>query len=87
MVPRVLVIEPYNDLREAIALTLRREHYACDAVSSVSDAAFEIGRHNYACVVVDADATGDVVSSLDPSAHVVSLSKPFGRDELIRAVG
>lgn len=86
MVPRVLIIEPYRDLREAIMLTLRREHYACDAVAEVADAAQEIRRHDYACVVVDGDGTGELVASLDPATHVVSLAKPFGRDELIRAV-
>ena len=86
MVPRVLVIEPYTDLREAIGLTLRREHYPCDAVAAIGDAAGEIGRHDYACVVVDGDTTGELVASLDPSAHVVSLAKPFGRLELLAAV-
>lgn len=86
MVPRVLVIEPYSDLREAIVLTLRREHYPCDAVADVADAAQEIGRHDYACVVVDGDTTGEVVASLDPATHVVSLAKPFGRYELLAAV-
>ena len=86
MVSRVLIIEPYPDLRLAIALTLRREHYTCDAVADVEEAAQELGRHDYACIVVDRDATGQAVTSLDPSAHVVSLAKPFGRDELIRAV-
>jgi hypothetical protein len=86
MVPRVLVIEPYTDLRMAIALTLQREHYPCDAVADITDAAQEIGRHGYAHIVVDGDATGDLVASLDPGAHVISLAKPFGREELMRAV-
>ena len=86
MVPRVLVIEPYSDLREAIALTLRREHYPCDAVADVADAANEIGRHGYACVVVDGESTGAAVALLDPDARVVSLAKPFGRHELLAAL-
>lgn len=86
MVPRVLVIEPYSDLREAIVLTLRREHYPCDAVAGVDDAAKEIVRHDYGCVVVDEETTGEMVASLDPAAHVVALSKPFGRLELLAAV-
>lgn len=86
MVPRVLVIEPYPDLREAIALTLRREHYTCDAVAAVTEAEAQICRHDYSCVVVDADATGAVVASLDPATHVVALPKPFGRDELLLGV-
>lgn len=86
MVPRVLVIEPYPDLRTVIALTLRREHYPCDAVADVADAAHEIGRHGYEHIVVDGDATGKLVTSLDPGAHVISLVKPFGREELMRAV-
>jgi CheY-like chemotaxis protein len=86
MVPRVLVIEPYADLRMEIAATLRREHYPCDAVAEVSEAAGEIGRHKYEHIVVDGDSMGELVASLDPGAHVISLAKPFGRDELIRAV-
>lgn len=86
MEPRVLVIEPYTDLREAIALTLRREHYPCDAVADVSDAAQQLGRHAYEHVVVDADTTGEAVTTLDPDVHVIRLRKPFGRDELIAAV-
>lgn len=86
MVSRVLVIEPYPDLREAIVLTLRREHYPCDAVAEVAEAAQQIGRHAYEHIVVDGDSMGALVASLDPAAHVVSLRKPFGRDELIRAV-
>ena len=86
MVPRVLIIEPYPDLREAIALTLRRESYSCDAVAEVEEAAREIGRHDYAYVVVDGDSTGAAVASLDPATHVVSLAKPFGRSELLAAV-
>ncbi len=86
MVPRVLVIEPYSDLREVMLLTLRRERYACDAVADVADAALRIRRHQYDCVVVDADSTRDLVASLDPSATIVSLRKPFDRDELIAAV-
>jgi DNA-binding response OmpR family regulator len=86
MVPRVLIIEPYPDLREVIALTLRREHYPCDAVADVQEAAHEIGRRNYAFVLVDGETTGAAVASLDPDAHVVSLVKPFGRSELLAAV-
>lgn len=87
MVPRVLVIEPYSDLRQVILLTLQREHYACDAVAGVEEALQELGRHTYECVVVDGDATGHAVTSIDPAANVILLRKPFGRDELIAAVG
>ena len=86
MVPRVLVIEPYTDLREAIVLTIRREHYSCDAVAELAEAAQQIGRHDYARVIVDGTSTGEAVATLDPSAVVIALRKPFGRDELIRAL-
>jgi CheY-like chemotaxis protein len=85
VVPRVLVIEPYPDLREAIALTLRREHYPCDAVADVADAAQQIGKHAYEQIVVDGEWSS-LVASLDPAAKVITLRKPFGKDELIRAV-
>ncbi|HEY0371039.1 MAG TPA: hypothetical protein VGD79_03515 [Thermoanaerobaculia bacterium] len=86
MVSRVLVIEPYPDLREAIMLTLRREHFSCDAVAAVADAEVQIGRHDYSCVVVDGDTMREVVATLDPATHVIALPKPFGRDELLLGV-
>jgi DNA-binding NtrC family response regulator len=94
MVPRVLLLEPYADLRSLIAATLQREHYVCDAVATADDATLELGRHTYQYVVVDADTTGSgaLVAGLDPEAHVILLTtdsaaeglrKPFSRAELM----
>jgi DNA-binding response OmpR family regulator len=98
MVPRVLVLEPYADLRVEIAATLRREHYACDVVATAADAALKLDQRTYAYVVVDLDTTdvGALVTAIDPASQVILLTndddqtmgytelrKPFGRDELI----
>ena len=98
MIPRVLVLEPYADLRTEIAATLQREHYACDAVATAADAALELRRHTYAYVVVDLDSVDStaLVASIDPTSHVIlltngeqqqegypALRKPFGRAELM----
>ena len=92
----VLVVEPFEDLRFIIADALRREHYACDAVGTAEEGDAALHARDYNYVVVDLESTGDFVSSLDPSAHVIVLTendsyrgqhptllKPFSRDELM----
>ena len=94
MVPLVLVLEPYSDLRALIAATLQREHYECDVVATAADAALELRRHHYAYVVVDVDTadSGAVMAGIDPSSRLILLTnephehglrKPFGRAELM----
>jgi DNA-binding response OmpR family regulator len=99
MSPRVLIIEPYADLRAEIAAMLTREHYTCDAVSSPKHAMLALNRHAYKYVLMEADSLdGELVSSLDPRSRIIlitenqhdavvgadaTLQKPFGRDELI----
>lgn len=95
MVPRVLVLEPYADLRMEIASTLRREHYACDTVGTAADAVVELDQRTYAWVVIDLDTTdcASVMAGLDPASQVIlvsgdddersALRKPFGRAELL----
>lgn len=99
MSSKVLIIEPYADLRSAIVATLTREHYTCDAVASPEHAMLALDRHAYKYVLMEADSLGtDLVSSLDPRSRVIlitesdsdavvgadsTLRKPFGRDELI----
>ncbi|MEO8381070.1 MAG: hypothetical protein ABI779_15515 [Acidobacteriota bacterium] len=98
-ISRVLIVEPYADLRAEIAATLRREHYTCDAVASADHATIQLSRNAYAYVVVDLEVIGgDLVSALDPSSRVIlltdndsepiegadsTLQKPFSREELI----
>lgn len=93
----VLVIEPFADLRLEIAATLRRQHYACDAVATVAEAQAELGARAYDHVVIDLESTGNFAASVDPSVHLVlltdmdsrdvgghaTLRKPFSRDELV----
>jgi DNA-binding response OmpR family regulator len=99
MSPRVLIIEPYADLRSEIAATLTRAHYTCDAVASAEHARLALDRHAYKYVLMEEETIGgELVSSLDPRSHVILitesdsdavtgadsiLQKPFSRDELI----
>lgn len=95
MIPRVLVLEPYADLRAEIAATLQRAHYDCDAVATAADAVIELNRRTYAYVVLDLDATDGraLIAGIDPASHVIlltcddnergALRKPFGRAELM----
>ena len=96
---RVLIFEPYADLRAEIAATLTREHYTCDAVGSAEHALLALKRNSYKYVLMDAESLGGaIVSSLDPASRVIlitdsqssadtgadaTLQKPFSRDELI----
>ena len=95
MVPRVLVLEPYADLRAEITATLQREHYACDAVATAADAVVQLDQRTYAYVVIDLDTidSESVMAGLNPSSQVILVSgededravlrKPFGRLELL----
>jgi DNA-binding response OmpR family regulator len=96
MVPSVLVVEPYADLRAGIVSTLERRDYVCDAVATPEAAALMLREHHYAYVVVDVDApqaTDELVSSLSHESNVIlitdadddeqMLRKPFSRDELL----
>ena len=98
MIPRVLVLEPYADLRALIASALQREHFDCDVVSTAAEATLELRRHDYAYVVVDLDTrdSSALVAGIDPAMQVILLTdgeneqagyaglrKPFGRAELM----
>ncbi len=95
--PSVLVVEPYEDLRDGIVTTLRRRHYRCDAVDTPAAAALMLRKHDYAYVVVDMDVPepAELVSLLSPDANLILITenvtwasdhvlrKPFSRDELL----
>ncbi|HVG22758.1 MAG TPA: hypothetical protein VND45_01280 [Thermoanaerobaculia bacterium] len=98
IVPRVLVLEPYADLRSEIAATLQRADYVCDAVGTAEDAVLKLDRNTYQFVLIDMDESDSraLVAGIDPAAHVilltngenqragyVALRKPFGRAELM----
>ena len=77
MVPSVLVVEPYADLRAGIVSTLQRGNYVCDAVATPDDAALMLRDHDYAYVVVDVDvpdATSELVSSLSEESNVILIT-------------
>lgn len=77
MVPSVLVVEPYADLRAGIVSTLQRGNYLCDAVATPGDAALMLRDHDYAYVVVDVDvpdATSELVSSLCAASNVILIT-------------
>lgn len=85
MVPNVLVVEPYADLRAGIVAVLERLHLDCDSVSTASDAMLKLTDRSYAHVIVDidddtAESVADLVRSLDPRAHVVLISDGDPRD-------
>lgn len=95
---RVLVFEPYADLRAEIAATLRRESFPCDAVDTPERARLALNRSNYRYVVVDLANAGELLPELTPDSHLIlltesaiddagtshaTLRKPFTRDELI----
>lgn len=85
MVPNVLVVEPYADLRAGIVAVLERLDLDCNSVSTASDAMLKLTNRNYAHVVVDIDdCTGeglsDLVRTLDPRAHVVLISDADPRE-------
>lgn len=84
MVPTVLVVESYPDLRAGIVDVLHRLHLNCDAVATPNAATLKLREHDYAYVVVDVDspdATDDFVSSLAPGANVILISDADPRDE------
>jgi DNA-binding response OmpR family regulator len=95
MVSKVLLLEPYADLRSEIAATLRRADYACDAVATVAAAAAELDLRTYDYVVMDADDVDSfrLAAAIDPASRVIlltcedadpsALRKPFSRAELM----
>ena len=77
MVPSVLVIEPYADLRTGIVSTLQSGNYVCDAVATPDDAALMLRDHDYAYVVVDVDGpepTSELVSSLCEESNIILIT-------------
>ena len=99
MSPKVLVIEPFADLRVEIAAALRREHYTCDAVATAEEAAAQLDARPYEYVIVDLHSTGDFASTVTASSRVILLTeddsyggshptllKPFSRADLLSRV-
>jgi DNA-binding response OmpR family regulator len=84
MVPQVLVVESYADLRAGIVSALQRYSFACDAVATPGAAVLKLREHDYAYVVVDVDSpesTEELISSFAPDAHVILISEEDPRDE------
>jgi DNA-binding response OmpR family regulator len=77
---RVLVIEPYPDLRAEIAATLRREHFVCDAVATPDEATVALNEYQY--VVVDVDSAGDL-AGLPRSTEMIPLTRPTLRNRAV----
>lgn len=50
--PRILLIEPYADIRKLVEITLRRDGYEVTSVSSGSGAIEAMERELFSCVVV-----------------------------------
>jgi DNA-binding response OmpR family regulator len=84
LLPSVLVVEPYADLRSGIVSTLQRRNYICDAVATPEAAALMLRDHEYAYVLVDVDApeaTDELVSSLGAAANVILITDEDARDD------
>jgi DNA-binding response OmpR family regulator len=83
MVPTVLVVESYPDLRAGIVDVLQRSHFDCDAVDTPNAATLKLRENDYAYVLIDVDsaeATDDFLSSFDPDANVILISDADPRD-------
>ncbi|HEX2059305.1 MAG TPA: hypothetical protein VHK90_01060 [Thermoanaerobaculia bacterium] len=85
MVPNVLVVEPYADLRDGIVAVLDRLDFVCDAVENAEQAALRLHEHDYAYVLVDIDddsaaPLADLVTSLDAHANVILITDCDPRD-------
>jgi len=83
MVPTVLVVEPYADLRAGIVSTLKRLSLDCDAVATPDDARLKLRDHDYAWVVVDVDSpdpTTELVSSIDKRSRVILITDADPRE-------
>ncbi|HYK03936.1 MAG TPA: hypothetical protein VE974_19435 [Thermoanaerobaculia bacterium] len=83
MVPTVLVVESYPDLRAGIVDALQRNHFDCDAVATPNAATLKLREHDYAYVVIDVDSpegTDEFVSSFDAGANVILISDADPRD-------
>ena len=52
----ILLVEPYAELRSAIASALDRAHYRCEAVGSAADAMLKLRSREYAYILVDIDS-------------------------------
>lgn len=84
VVPTVLVVEPYADLRDGIVSTLQRRNYVCDAVATPDAAALMLREHDYAYVVVDVDGpdpVNDLVSKLSEDSNVILITDDVCGDE------
>ena len=83
MVPTVLVVEPYADLRSGIVSTLKRISLDCDAVATPEAAQAKLQDHDYAWVVVDVDSpdpTTELVSSINTRSHVILITDADPRE-------
>jgi DNA-binding response OmpR family regulator len=83
MVPTVLVVESYPDLRAGIVDVLQRSHFDCDAVATTGAATLKLREHDYAYIVIDVDSpegTDEFVSSFGADANVILISDADPRD-------
>jgi DNA-binding response OmpR family regulator len=84
VLPHVLVVEPYDDLRDGIVAALQQIAYSCDAVESAGDAVLKLHDRDYEYVVLDVAGTGalmaDLVSSLATHRHLILITDGDPRD-------
>ena len=78
VLPHVLVVEPYADLRAGIVAALQRMEYSCDAVDSAGAAALKLSDRKYEYVLLDIDdysvPMSELMSSLDEHANLILIT-------------
>ena len=72
MSPSILVVEDYEDLREAIASALSRAEYECDCAKSSEDAIVKLRDHDYAAILI----APKLPIADDPVIHYLAANKP-----------
>lgn len=84
LLPHVLVVEPYADLRDGIVAALQRLDYSCDAVESAGDAVLKLHDRDYEYVVLDIADSGApmaaLVSSLASHDNLILITDCDPRD-------
>ena len=79
MSPSVLVVEDYEDLREAIAAALSREEYECDCATSSEEAIVKLRDHEYSAILL----APRLPIAEDPLIRYLAINKP---DEMRKVI-
>ncbi len=72
LLPSVLVIEDYADLRSMIADTLALGHFNCDQAATAEDAIAKLREHHYAAILL----SSRLPIAADPVMHFLHEQQP-----------